>query len=53
MMTCQYRFYVRWLCHGRRGLWRFLSTSQRMALLLQVTQWQIGEMNEEEYRHWL
>ncbi|WP_236640215.1 glucose uptake inhibitor SgrT [Dickeya undicola] len=30
-----------------------LTAGQRMALLLQVTQWQIRDMDEEEYRRWL
>lgn len=42
-----HQFYQRYfdaLC-GRGG--------QRMALLLQVTQWHIEELSEEEYLHWL
>ncbi|ANE74850.1 glucose uptake inhibitor SgrT [Dickeya solani] len=44
-----FRFYQHWLCRG----WGVLTAAQRMALLLQVTQWQIPEMDEEDYRRWL
>ncbi|MEI7062311.1 glucose uptake inhibitor SgrT [Dickeya chrysanthemi] len=47
------RFYRYWLCQGCRRGWGALAAAQRMALLLQVTQWQIREMDEEEYRRWL
>ncbi|MCA7013485.1 glucose uptake inhibitor SgrT [Dickeya dadantii] len=48
-----FRFYHHWLCRGCRRGWGVLTTAQRMALLLQVTQWQIPEMDEEDYRRWL
>ncbi|AYH49519.1 glucose uptake inhibitor SgrT [Dickeya fangzhongdai] len=44
-----FRFYHHWLCRG----WGALTAAQRMALLLQVTQWQIRDMDEEDYRRWL
>ncbi|ATZ95869.1 MULTISPECIES: glucose uptake inhibitor SgrT [Dickeya] len=48
-----FRFYHHWLCRGCRRGWGALTAAQRMALLLQVTQWQIRDMDEEDYRRWL
>ncbi|WP_033569071.1 glucose uptake inhibitor SgrT [Dickeya undicola] len=48
-----FRFYRHWLCRGCRRGWGGLTAGQRMALLLQVNQWQIRDMDEEEYRRWL
>ncbi len=38
-------------CSSRWLTW--LSAEQKLALLQQATQWHIGEMSPEEYRHWL
>ncbi|SLM64633.1 MULTISPECIES: glucose uptake inhibitor SgrT [Dickeya] len=46
-------FYRYWLCRGIGcGLAR-LSEAERMAILLQATQWHIAQMDEKTYRHWL
>lgn len=46
-----YQRYFNAICG--RGLIRPDSGGRRMALLLQVTQWQIDALSEEEYRHWM
>ncbi|NDL61306.1 glucose uptake inhibitor SgrT [Enterobacteriales bacterium SAP-6] len=54
-MTVLRQFYQRYfnaLCG--RGVIRPDSgrSGQRMALLLQVTQWHIDALSEDEYQHW-
>ncbi|WP_121572736.1 glucose uptake inhibitor SgrT [Brenneria alni] len=48
-----YRFYQLYLstCKAKWLCW--LSAQQRIVLLQQATQWHIGEMSEEDYRHWI
>ncbi|PWC21775.1 glucose uptake inhibitor SgrT [Brenneria roseae subsp. roseae] len=48
-----YRFYRVYLSTCKAKWLRWMSAHQRVALLQQATQWQIGEMSEEEYRHWI
>ncbi|MFP1723324.1 glucose uptake inhibitor SgrT [Lonsdalea quercina] len=48
-----YRSYRSILSLGHSAWGRWLSASQRLTLLMQVTQWQTETMSDEEYRHWI
>lgn len=49
----RYAFYRDYFMACRATWLRWISVQQRMALLQQVTQWQIESLSEEEYRRWL
>ncbi|QTF07097.1 glucose uptake inhibitor SgrT [Brenneria izadpanahii] len=48
-----YRFYQTYLSTTKAKWLRGVSARQRIELLQQATQWQIEDMSEEEYRHWI
>ncbi|MDX5628953.1 MULTISPECIES: glucose uptake inhibitor SgrT [unclassified Brenneria] len=48
-----YRFYQAYLAAGKSKWLSGISAQQRLALLQQATQWQIEEMPEDAYRHWI
>lgn len=48
-----YRFYQTYLATSNAKWLSGISVQQRIALLQQATQWQIEEMPEETYRHWI
>ncbi|HEY0210681.1 glucose uptake inhibitor SgrT [Acerihabitans sp.] len=55
-IACLRRFYQRYfIAIGGRGVIRPDEgrSAQRMALLLQVTQWHMDSLSEQEYREWM
>ncbi|MFE8117783.1 glucose uptake inhibitor SgrT [Brenneria goodwinii] len=48
-----YRFYQAYLAAGQSKWLSGISVQQRVELLQQATQWQIENMSEEAYRHWI
>ncbi|MCG8707508.1 glucose uptake inhibitor SgrT [Brenneria sp. 4F2] len=48
-----YRFYQTYLAASKANWLSGISAQQRIELLQQATQWQIDDMSEEDYRHWL